>query len=124
MCWSTCTIENSVSRILYGLVSSFRGVLMVLVRFTLPTVNAECTKDIFNFVTNNGLTLSLRSRLGAPHWIMSSLRVFANWLFFLIPWTSVTLVEVPKNMTAAVEPSKIAGTLEYTISQATSSLRL
>jgi hypothetical protein len=52
---------------------------------------------------------------------MLSLRVFANWLSFWIPCATVTLVEVPTTMTAAVEPSKKAGTSEYTISQATSS---
>jgi hypothetical protein len=65
MCWSTCTIENSVSRILYGLVSSFSGVLMVLVRFTLPTIDTECMKDIFDFITNNGLTPVTKKSIGS-----------------------------------------------------------
>jgi hypothetical protein len=53
-----------------------------------------------------------------------SSRVFANLLSFLIPCTLVALVEVPTKITAAVDPSKIAGTSEYTISHATSSLCL
>jgi hypothetical protein len=52
---------------------------------------------------------------------MLSSSVFTNWLSFLIPCASVTFVEVPTKITAAVEPSIIAGTSEYTISQATSS---
>jgi hypothetical protein len=37
---------------------------------------------------------------------------------------SVTFDAVPKKITAVVEPSKIAGKSEYTISHAISSLRL
>jgi hypothetical protein len=65
MCSCTSSIRNTIFRILDGLVPSFSWVLVVLVRFTLPTVNTKGTKDIFYFFTKN--TLSLRRRLGAPH---------------------------------------------------------
>jgi hypothetical protein len=55
--------------------------------------------------------------------IVSS-RVFENWFLCFIQRTSVTLEEVPEKIMAAVEPSKIARTLEYTISHAKYSLCL
>jgi hypothetical protein len=65
MCWSTCAVKNSVSRILYGLVPPFSRVLVMLVRFTLPTIDTECMKDIFYFITNNGLNSVTKKAVGS-----------------------------------------------------------
>jgi hypothetical protein len=65
MCWCTGTIKNTIGGILDGLVLLFSGVLVVLVRFTLPTVNTKGTKDIFNVVTNNSLTSVTKKTIGS-----------------------------------------------------------
>jgi hypothetical protein len=49
------TVKNAISAILNGLVASFCRILVLLMRFTLPIVNAEGAKNISNLVTDNGL---------------------------------------------------------------------
>jgi hypothetical protein len=65
MCWCTSTIKNTIGGILYGLVSSFRWFLVVLVRFTLPAINTKDTKDIFNLVTDNSFTSITEKAIGS-----------------------------------------------------------
>jgi hypothetical protein len=48
-------VKNAVSTNLDGLVASFSWVLVLLMGFTLPVVNAEGAKNVSNFMTNNGL---------------------------------------------------------------------
>jgi hypothetical protein len=85
----------------------------VLVWFTLPLVNTNFCRISSTLWLMIAWPLSLSKRLGAPPWIMVSSRVITNWLSCLILCPFVTLDEVPKNITAAVELLKIAGTSEY-----------
>jgi hypothetical protein len=125
MCWCTSMIKNTIGGILDGLVLLFGGVLVLLVRFTLPTVNTNGTKDIFNLVTSKSLTSVTKKAIGSTslnNVIFESVRELV--VLLNIMYVSYFGGEVPTKITAAVDPSKIAGTSEYTISHATSSLRL
>jgi hypothetical protein len=65
MCWCTSTIKDTVGGILDGLVLSLARVLVVLVRFALPTVNTKGTTHICNLVTNNSLTSVTKKMIGS-----------------------------------------------------------
>jgi hypothetical protein len=95
-----------VCRILYGLVLSFSGVLVVLMRFTLPTVDTESTKDIFYFITNNSLTSVNKKAARSTSLNNIIFKSVRKLVILLDTMYLLTFAEVPTKLTAAVEPSK------------------
>ena len=49
---STSTVHNAVCSILDGLKATFRRILLLLMRFTLPITNAEGAEDVKNLLTD------------------------------------------------------------------------
>jgi hypothetical protein len=113
-----------VCSILYGLVLSFSGVLVVLMRFTLPTVDTESTKDIFYFITNNSLT-SVNKKAARSTSLNNIIFKSVRKLVILLDTMYVgDFCRSSYKINSSSRTIKIAGTSEYTISHATSSLRL
>jgi hypothetical protein len=84
-----------------------------------------CTSTVKNAISSvlSGLVSSFRRILVVLMWFTVPL-INTERLEYILLCTTITLDEVPKKITAVVEPSKIAGISEYMISHATSSLRL
>jgi hypothetical protein len=77
--------KNEISPILDGLVSSFSGVLMLLVGFTLPVVDTESAQYVGDFMTDNGLTAVTDEFQGGTTLDDVILQVLTNCLSVLIP---------------------------------------
>ena len=52
----TRAIKDPIGGSFDRLISPFSSILLLVIRFTLPTINTESTKDVLNLVTNNDLS--------------------------------------------------------------------